>query len=305
MLSERNSKIREAASNSRSKLINYRSYAQNNDATGLKAKQHLKTNGRLSDEGNTVLKSTESKQKSTLTSIQPSFIPQATPRNSESHPNFIQSKQNTVKYNSAKSSTSKQTGSRYSLISDEQKLTIHSNVISIESSADRSEMDDNPSCAQAMFEVQQVWDKFVAVSTAISRLECLMVQTKIEHVLNEEYQVYYQRHPYVSDPATTLQNEDFEKSKYVMEDLRAKIVTTRELEERIECLSRAHEIIQNEMNVLITNSRTTANSLRGRSSLERAASTAIREKLAKITHEEAMKKNKLNACMAELEKLGK
>mmetsp|Transcript_26830 Transcript_26830/g.36870 ORF Transcript_26830/g.36870 Transcript_26830/m.36870 type:complete len:285 (-) Transcript_26830:6053-6907(-) len=282
MLVERNLKNRETASTTRSKLITGLSNPPN-DANGSKAKQNLKVYGKLTSEVN------ELKQKSISLPSKQSRMPNALPRNGEGHQNFTHSKQNTTKITSSKQINFKQSGSRYTMISEQPKDAVQptiSRAVIVETSVDRSEMDDNPSCAQAVSEVQHVWDKFVAVSAAINRLECLMVQTKIEHVLNNEYEVYYQRHPYATDPVTTKQNDDFEKSKSFMDDLKVKIMMTKELEERIASLSRAHEILQSEMNVLINNSKTTASSLRGRSSLERAASTAIREKLAKITYEE-------------------
>jgi len=301
MLVERNLKNRETASTTRSKLITGLSNPPN-DANGSKAKQNLKVYGKLTSEVN------ELKQKSISLPSKQSRMPNALPRNGEGHQNFTHSKQNTTKITSSKQINFKQSGSRYTMISEQPKDAVQptiSRAVIVETSVDRSEMDDNPSCAQAVSEVQHVWDKFVAVSAAINRLECLMVQTKIEHVLNNEYEVYYQRHPYATDPVTTKQNDDFEKSKSFMDDLKVKIMMTKELEERIASLSRAHEILQSEMNVLINNSKTTASSLRGRSSLERAASTAIREKLAKITYEEKTKKDKINFCTTELDTLEK
>ena len=151
--------------------------------------------------------------------------------------------------------------------------------------------------ANAVGSVQEAWDKFAVVSRVISRLECLMVLTKIDHVLNDEYLAQFQQYPFSKDS----KNDQSQSNRTKMESLKEKIMTARDLEGSVKKLSATVESYKKDVQKLMEDYKTAISSRR-RFTVNNAA--AIREQLLGTSSRlKAMEEQYLKSS-ADLETIG-
>ena len=152
----------------------------------------------------------------------------------------------------------------------------------------------------AVNSVQEAWNKFVNVSRIIGKLECSMVLTKIDHVLNDEYLAHYQKHPFANDAF----NEQVSSDRMKMDALKEKIFKAGNLEGVVKNLSKTLEAYRLEEKKLMEELKNCRTALTSRRRLAMNSAAAIRDQLLQTSSKLKELYDQYRKSSTELEALG-
>lgn len=155
--------------------------------------------------------------------------------------------------------------------------------------------------SQAINSVQEAWNNFVHVSRVIGKLECSMVLTKIDHVLNDEYLAYYQKHPFANDAF----NEQVLSDRLKMDTLKDKISKAGDLEGVVKNLSKAIESYRMDEKKLMEELKNCKTALTSRRRLAMNSAAVIRDQLLQTSSKLKDLYDHYRKSSLELEALGK